>query len=251
MSSVFRDLFVQSRISVIAGSPNDDTKSLVAMHVLATFLVFNSSTTCIWIDTTGSFQVYLFREILFQYVKDINSLTGSFSNEQLLQKLIDNVMLIRAFDSIGLSDILNDLDPSHLEFRNREKLSKGSILIVDSFTFIYSKAMRDDQASGHLAMTSFLKNLRMLSNANDLTTILINSTVNANENDLMRSQFDNILQKPSLGLAFLHYCDFCTLISHPDDKYYYLEIIADRWDSTEGFILKFQSRNGKLYFNED
>ncbi|KAK9366954.1 hypothetical protein V1509DRAFT_627808 [Lipomyces kononenkoae] len=250
MDTMFRGIFPSSRISVLTGHAQDDIKSIFAMHALAEFLVANPTCTAIWIDTLGVFQGFLFRDILRLYFCRQSLDTNMVGLDERLSKATERVQLIRVFDAAGLQESLTELENS---FANATSLATNvddtdqearGLLVIDSISATYSRAMAHDQSMGHAYMETFLKTLGKFSRTYNITTILINSSVTASHVDVVRSQFDSVAQKPSLGSTFLHLVDFCTLISRdPRSSVYVFEILADRWRATEGHLLYFELVN--------
>ncbi|KAK9317549.1 hypothetical protein V1522DRAFT_397982 [Lipomyces starkeyi] len=250
MAAVFRDIFPSSRISVLTGHAHDDIKSIFAMHALAEFLVANPTRTAIWIDTLGVFQGFLFRDILKLHFCRQYEDNKEIELDEKLEKAIESVQLIRVFDATGLKESMTELENSFANATNQtatvddtDQEMRG-LLVIDSISATYSRAMANDQPMGHAYMETFLKLLGRFSRTYNITSMLISSSVTSSPADVVRSQFDSVAQKPSLGSTFLYLVDFCTLISRdPGSGVYVFEILADRWRATEGHLLYFELVN--------
>ncbi|KAK9469359.1 hypothetical protein V1512DRAFT_256073 [Lipomyces arxii] len=208
MTSPLTAIFPPSNLSVLSGSANNDTKTLFTMHALASFLSSTPTASALWIDTTSSFPVFLFRDILSHYAVPL-----------------DRMALVRTFDVTGLIDSVRDLNGTY------------SAVVVDSITAPFAREMAADQVKGHAKMAYCLSNLRTFTHSYHATTILINSSVEASKSDTVYSQFS--LTKPSLGPTFLYYVDFCSLVTATSPHQFVFEIIADRTRATEGHLLNF------------
>ncbi|KAJ8100018.1 hypothetical protein POJ06DRAFT_122406 [Lipomyces tetrasporus] len=275
MPVIFGDIFPSSRISVLTGHAHDDIKSIFAMHTLAEFLVANPTRRAIWIDTLGVFQGFLFRDILMLQFLRQHSDDRAVEIDDELTKAIENVQFIRVFDATGLQEAMLELENSFVNTTyqvtgvdDSDDEVKG-LLVIDSISATYSRAMANDQpmgnsfqvfsnyldtdmlATGHAYMESFLKLLGKFSRTYNFSAILINTAVVASAADVVRSQFESVTQKPSLGPTLLYLVDFCTLISRDlQSGVYVFEILADRWRATEGHLLSFElTNNFEIAFN--
>ncbi|KAK9259579.1 hypothetical protein V1519DRAFT_451267 [Lipomyces tetrasporus] len=257
MPVIFGDIFPSSRISVLTGHAHDDIKSIFAMHTLAEFLVANPTRRAIWIDTLGVFQGFLFRDILMLQFLRQHSDDRAVEIDDELTKAIENVQFIRVFDATGLQEAMLELENSFVNTTyqvtgvdDSDDEVKG-LLVIDSISATYSRAMANDQPMGHAYMESFLKLLGKFSRTYNFSAILINTAVVASAADVVRSQFESVTQKPSLGPTLLYLVDFCTLISRDlQSGVYVFEILADRWRATEGHLLSFElTNNFEIAFN--
>ncbi|KAK9241124.1 hypothetical protein V1525DRAFT_369194 [Lipomyces kononenkoae] len=247
MDAMFSGIFPRSRLSVLTGHAQDDVKSVFAMHALVEFLVAHPKCAAIWIDTLGVFQGFLFRDILRLYFSRQSLDNNEAGFDERLAKASERVQLIRVFDATGLQESLYELENSFANTTSQAAnvddtdQETSGFLVIDSISATYSRAMAHDQSMGHAYMETFLKTLGKFSRTYNITSILINSSVTATSADVVRSQFDSVAQKPSLGSTFLYLVDFCTLISRdPRSGVYVLEILADRWRATEGHLLYFE-----------
>ncbi|KAK9460991.1 uncharacterized protein V1516DRAFT_674688 [Lipomyces oligophaga] len=253
MTEVLTNILLPGRISAVAGPQQESSfRTVLAMHIVAAHLVENPHMNATWIDTLGSFQPFRMRDVVIDHLRgdydhpEQEQDVDLYPSKPTIASVMDRISLIRAFDDEGLMDSLTDLDtPSAVSTES----AKG-IYVVDSVSYIFTHAMREDQITGHASMVSYLKQLRLVSMNNRLISVLLLPTVATSEADMIRSQFPGIDIKPALGPTFLYTIDFCALLFRDSQSGIHIfEVIADRFDNSENQLLTFELTNHKLAFH--
>ncbi|KAK9450939.1 uncharacterized protein V1518DRAFT_412121 [Limtongia smithiae] len=262
MSSALLSLFPPSCVSVFcsATSAEGDARTVFAMHIVAAFLVAYPKRTCFWLCRANSFQAFLFRELVLNHVRGRYDdgkavpLLGSSAESEEVEQVISRVFLYKVFDIpelLATTRILADEMGNYTD----------SMMVMDSTLGMFLNVMQSSRAQGHFQLQQHLQVLRSLCRKHNVTCVLLSVAVAAYPSDIVQSQFDSPSLKPPLGPILLYYSDFCALMlkdlkapdandADPDHTgsavAYLLEIVADRWLTSEGHVMPFILVNFQL-----
>ncbi|ORX34218.1 hypothetical protein BD324DRAFT_637144 [Kockovaella imperatae] len=184
----------------IAG-PRRAGKSLLALHAALKVLVKDSQATCVWIDTSGSFDP--------QRAKSILSLDSTENIEGVLNRLV----VMRCFSvEPDMHEAFGKIEASLEDSSENTDQPRVKVIVIDSITNLFKDALMPTTSQGHAAMISLMADL-----ASDLTykygllTMITNSTASALPFNPL-SNFSVTTLKPALGTAFTYHSDISLLV---------------------------------------
>ncbi|KAK7205240.1 hypothetical protein BZA70DRAFT_176988 [Myxozyma melibiosi] len=218
-----RGLFPPARLCVLAAGPAElAAASVFAMHRVAAELVLSPTAEAVWIDARGSFSGLVLRDVVTAHLRDSadESITGD--------SVCDRVSVVRVFDPTGLRETVAELE---------KDTTAPLVLVLDSFSALFSP----HTALRHREMADALAQLGDVVRARQIIAFLLSSAVSALPSDPVQSQFGAVALKPALGLSFLYTIDLCALVyREADSDSLIFEVVADRWQASEGLLLPFR-----------
>ncbi|XWS74183.1 hypothetical protein CRYUN_Cryun02cG0193900 [Craigia yunnanensis] len=126
----------------------------------------------LYLDTGNSFSP----QRIAHFLGKTNELASAKAKDQILQKVMSNILCHSVFDIFGMFNVLHQLE-YHLGHQDRGGGCQMRLLIVDSISLLIAPVLGGTSSQGRALMTSAGYLLKKLAHQHNLAVLVINHTV--------------------------------------------------------------------------
>ncbi|KDQ57033.1 hypothetical protein JAAARDRAFT_58515 [Jaapia argillacea MUCL 33604] len=169
-------------------------KTALALHLVLRHLVNNPDAGALWIDTLADFSVERVSETLAKFDQETSS------------TVLERLQVSLVFDIEAVHDVLEEL---RSKLSSETPISTGVVVryvVIDAITPLLAPLLSAVSSQGHAIMTTFMRQLSVLTETFSLVIIIINTT-SASLPTNPHSAFPTTTKKPALGPSYTYLSD--------------------------------------------